>query len=104
MISQIVVAVAVVGSLFSMSAMATELNEVDDKKRRSGKCATRSWEPVVNIHNTEVVQAHPLSVPSGEESIGKLQHLRVQGERREAALRAWYQARGKSYPERFYGD
>lgn len=104
MISQIVVAVAVMGALFSMSAMAIEFNDADDKKRRAGKVAAQAWEPVVSIHNAGTVLAHPTTIPSGEQSIAELRRLQGQGESREMALRAWYQSQGRDYPERFYGD
>lgn len=100
MYPQFALATLVLGSLFSMSSFATEL---DDKKKRRASAA-QPLESIVDIHNSPVILAHPTLLVSDEESIGKLQRLRAMGAQRETKLRAWYQAQGKAYPERFAGD
>lgn len=100
MYPQFALATLVLGSLFSMSSFATEL---DDKKKRRASAA-QPLESIVDIHNSPVILAHPTAMSSGAESIAELQKLRQLGEMRESKLRAWHQSTGKPYPARFAGD
>ncbi|TAJ76078.1 MAG: hypothetical protein EPO42_13390 [Gallionellaceae bacterium] len=98
------VSVAVLGSLFSLSSLALEPNDAEDKKRRAGKTSRPSFESLVDIHNSKEVLAHPTVVPGGAQSIAELKRLQAQSDAREKSLRSWYQSRGEAYPERFAGD
>lgn len=102
MYPQLTIATLVLGSLFSMSSFAAEL-ELDDKKKRRAASA-QPLESIVDIHNSPVILAHPTQLVSDKESMSKLQKLRAIGEQRETRLRAWYQTQSKPYPERFTGD
>jgi hypothetical protein len=99
------IATMVLGSMFSINAFAAESESVDDKKRRHHKPATLNhFEPVVDIHNSAVIVAHPTPLLSGKEGIAELQKLNEIGAAREQSLRAWHESRGTSMPVRFAGD
>ncbi len=104
MYPQLAMTAVILGSMFSMSSFANEVDVEEEKKRRNARVAIQSFEPVVDIHNTPVVMAHPTLAASKTASLAELSKLRVAGEQRERGLRAWYAARGQAYPERFAGD
>lgn len=99
------VASTIIASMFSMSAFCAEVEVSDDRKRHAAKkTSSVQLEPVVDIHNSPAVLAHPTKSASSAESLAELEMLRKQGEARDRRICGWHKSQGKACPERFPGD